>query len=92
VQRIEKRVEEAGLDIWDESLYKNESGRRQKELLSEEQKECIIEITTSSRANREKESWQAIADGDFKDVIPKISTTTFENVIYNASYSRQKPS
>jgi hypothetical protein len=59
-------------------------------LFTQEQKDAIIAITISSRNNREKESWQAIKDGDFRDVIPETSVSTFENVMYKAGYSRRK--
>ncbi|KAF1972838.1 hypothetical protein BU23DRAFT_568679 [Bimuria novae-zelandiae CBS 107.79] len=65
--------------------------RGRDEILTQEQKDAIIAIATSTRNNREKQSWQAIKDGDFKDVAPEISVTTFENVMYEAGYSRRRP-
>jgi transposase len=59
--------------------------------LTPEQKQAIIAITTSDRAHREKESFQAIKDGDFNEILPDISITTFENVMYEAGYARRKP-
>ncbi|KAF2827147.1 hypothetical protein CC86DRAFT_382166 [Ophiobolus disseminans] len=52
-----------------------------------EQKNAIINITTSCRNNREKESWQAIRDSDFDDIIPRMSISTFENVMYKACFT-----
>ena len=57
-------------------------------MLTRKEKDEIISIATSSRSAREKESWQAIAHGDFDSIDPEISITTFENVIYKAGYAR----
>jgi hypothetical protein len=46
---------------------------------------------TLSRNNREKESWQTIQDNDFKDIAPDLSISLFENIMYEAGYSRRKP-
>jgi transposase len=91
VRRVEKRAEEGGFDLWDSILYENDLGRGRSALLSQEQKDSIIKIVTSSRNNREKESWQAISDGDFSGIVPKMSISTFENVLYEAGYSRKRP-
>lgn len=92
VKRIKERVEFQGLSLWDSLLYTNEIGRGRPELLDAEQKKLIIKITTSTRESREKESWQAIADGDYKGKgLPKISITTLENVMYEAGYARRRP-
>ena len=90
LQRVEKKLEEGSHNLWDEILYKNGLGRRRSTLLSQEQ-DAIINIVTSSRNNREKESWQAVKDGDFDDIIPKMRITTFENVMYEAGYARRRP-
>jgi hypothetical protein len=90
-RRVESRALKGGFNLWDPILYENDLGRGRRALLTQEQKDAIIAITTSSRNNREKESWQAIKDGDFKDVIPEISVSTFENVMFEAGYSRRKP-
>ena len=66
-------------------------GRGRNTLLNQEQKDAIINITTSCRNNREKESWQAIRDGNFNDIVPSISISTFENVMYEAGFARKKP-
>ncbi|KAF2828802.1 hypothetical protein CC86DRAFT_444883 [Ophiobolus disseminans] len=62
-----------------------------KELLSLQQKKEIIKIVTSCRNNREKESWQAIKDNDFKNIAPDISISLFKSIMYKAGYSRRKP-
>jgi hypothetical protein len=51
----------------------------------------IIAITTQNRSHREKESWQAIDDGDYSGVLPNLSISTLENIMYEAGYSRRKP-
>ena len=90
-QRVVKKSEELNVQLWDEILYKNDQGRGRSLLLTQEQKDRIIALVTSSRANREKESWQAIAHGDFDEIVPKMSITTFENVMYEAGYARRRP-
>ena len=60
-------------------------------LLTQEQKDQIVALVTSSRVNREKESWQAITHGDFNEIAPKMSVTAFENVMYEAGYARRRP-
>ena len=50
-----------------------------------------VALVTSSRNNREKESWQAIADGDFNEIVPRISVTTFKNIIYEYGYACRRP-
>jgi hypothetical protein len=37
-----------------------------------------------------KEAWQAIYDGDFDKIVPKISIITFKNVIYKARYAKRR--
>jgi hypothetical protein len=90
LKKVRERADEACLPITDPSLYENQSRRGRKDLLSEEQKRHIVEIATSCRNNREKESWQAIADNDFEGLAPKISVSLFNNIMYEAGYSRRK--
>ena len=92
LQRIEKKRVEHCCAIWEEILYKNDLGRDRSKLLTQEQKSAIIAIVTFSRNDREKESWQAIQDGDFNAIIPVMNVTTFENVVYEAGYARRRPS
>ncbi|KAF1978970.1 hypothetical protein BU23DRAFT_647668 [Bimuria novae-zelandiae CBS 107.79] len=54
VQRIERKAQEGGHNLWDEILYKNNLGRGRDEILTQEQKDAIIAIATSARNNREK--------------------------------------
>ena len=85
------KAEELSVQLWDEVLYENNLGRGRSKLLTQEQKDAIIALVTSSRNNREKESWQAIHDGDFNEIVPSMSVTTFENVMYEAGYARRRP-
>ncbi|KAF2621961.1 hypothetical protein BU25DRAFT_426074 [Macroventuria anomochaeta] len=55
-QRVEKEAEGLGVFLWDEILYENDQGRCQSLLLTQEQRDCIISIVTSTRTNCEKES------------------------------------
>jgi hypothetical protein len=91
LNRVEAKANNKTRAIWDEILYENDLGRGRSRLLTRKQKEDIICIATSSRSTREKESWQAIAHGDFESVVPKISISTFENVMYEAGYARRRP-
>jgi hypothetical protein len=91
LQRIQEKAGNRTVALWDEILYENDQGRGRKPLLTRQQKEQIISIVTASRETREKESWLAIADGDFEDVVPEISVTTFENVMYEAGFARRRP-
>ncbi|KAF1976469.1 hypothetical protein BU23DRAFT_596891 [Bimuria novae-zelandiae CBS 107.79] len=84
VKRIEQKAADLSVALWDEILYENSLGRGRPALLTQEQKDQIIAIVTSTQENREKESWQAIAHGDFSHIIPSMSITTFENVMYEA--------
>jgi hypothetical protein len=54
VQRVEKKADDLGREIWDEILYENDLGRGRSSLLTQEQKDTIIAITTSDRAHREQ--------------------------------------
>src|SRR4051812_46352259 len=91
VRRIESRAKDGGFDIWDPTLYENEPGRGRRDLLTQEQKDAIIALTTSDRQHREQEAWQAIAGKNFEQIVPQISRSTFENVMYEAGYSRGRP-
>lgn len=91
LKRIRERAEAGGFDLWDPIIYHNDIGRGRPELLSAEQKDAIIRIVTQDRNHREQESWQAIRSGDFEAVAPKMSISTFENVMYGAGYTRRKP-
>ena len=90
-KRVTEKAEELSVQLWDEILYENDLGRGRSKLLTQEQKDAIIALVTSSRDNREKEAWQAIHDGDFDEIVPKMSITTFENVMYEARYARRRP-
>ena len=90
-KRVTERSKAENLLITDASLYEDAPGRGRPELLTPRQKRAIVKLVTSDRAHREKEPWQAIADGDFSDIIPVMSITTFENVMYEAGYARRKP-
>ncbi|KAF1972160.1 hypothetical protein BU23DRAFT_508906 [Bimuria novae-zelandiae CBS 107.79] len=90
ISRLKSRSEALKLPLWDPSLYENDIGRGRPELLDQSQKDLIIKIVTSDREHREKEAWQAIADGYFEERgLPKMSITTFQNVMYEAGYSRK---
>ena len=91
LQRVEQKAQTLSVNIWDEILYENDLGRGRSSLLTQGQKDRIIEVVTSSQQNREKESWQAISHGDFDEIVPKMSITTFENVMYEAGYARRRP-
>jgi len=91
VRRIEKKAEEGNHDIWDSMLYENNLGRGRSSILTQEQKDVIIALTISDREHRQQEAWQAIKHGNFNSIVPEISTTTFEKVMYEAGYSRRRP-
>jgi hypothetical protein len=91
VKRIEQKAADLSVALWDDILYENSLGRGRPALLTQEQKDQIIAIVTSTQENREKESWQAIAHGDFSYIVSSISITTFENVMYEAGYARRRP-
>ena len=91
LHRVEAKVYNNTVALWDEIVYENKLGRGRSRLLTRKEKDEIISIATSSRSAREKESWQAIAHGDFDSIDPEISITTFENVMYEAGYARRRP-
>ena len=90
-KRIDLKAKALGTKLWDQVNYLTESGRGRSVLLTQDQKDYIIKLVTSSRDYREKEARQAIEDGDFKHIVPEISVSTFQNVIYEARYSRHRP-
>ena len=47
VRRVESRALESGFNLWDPILYENDLGRGRSALLTQEQKDAIIAITTS---------------------------------------------
>ena len=91
LKRVEQKANDKTVAPWDEILYQNDLGRGRSKLLSKKQRQQIIEIVTSSRNNHEKEAWQAIADGDFSEIVPEMSISTFENVLYKVGYARRSP-
>ncbi|KAF1940936.1 hypothetical protein EJ02DRAFT_493550 [Clathrospora elynae] len=91
VRTVERRAKEGGFNLWEDILYQNDLGQGRSALLTQGQKDEIIKIVTSSQANRKKESWQAIKDEDFKEVANELGVSTFENIMYEAGYSRKKP-
>jgi hypothetical protein len=91
VKRIEQKAADLSVALWDEILYESNLGRGRPALLTQEQKDQTITIVTSTRENRKNESWQAIAHGDFSYILPSMSITTFENVMYEAGYARRRP-
>ncbi|KAF1936761.1 hypothetical protein EJ02DRAFT_427223 [Clathrospora elynae] len=70
IRRTEEKAIASGLDLWNSILYENDLGQGRSALLTGEHKDAIVKLVMSTRNNREKESWQAIKDGDFKDIIP----------------------
>ncbi|KAF2621130.1 hypothetical protein BU25DRAFT_426733 [Macroventuria anomochaeta] len=91
VSTIMKRAKEENLPITLPSFYKDLPRSGRPELLTARQKRAIIKIITQDRAHCEKEPFQAIADGNFKDIVPQMSISTFENILYKACFSRKKP-
>ncbi|KAF1969062.1 hypothetical protein BU23DRAFT_557913 [Bimuria novae-zelandiae CBS 107.79] len=92
--RTKERSEASKLPLWDPQLYATEPGRGPPEQpLSQEQKDAIIAVATQGRDTREKQSSQAISDGDFDHLnLPiKLSVTRFENIMYEAGYARRAP-
>ena len=91
LKQVEMKANNQTVALWDDILYENDLGRGRSPLLTRQQKELIIHVATSSRDAREKEPWQAIPDGDFKEVVLEMSITTFENVMYEAGHARRAP-
>ncbi|KAH8714045.1 hypothetical protein GQ44DRAFT_713481 [Phaeosphaeriaceae sp. PMI808] len=90
--RTKERAEASQLPLWDPHLYDTEPGRgRQNMPLSEAQKKAVIAVATQNKETREKQSWQAIVDGDFNylNLPTELSITSFENIIYEARYRRR---
>lgn len=90
-QHVKKVAEEYGCKITDPRCFQNLPGRGGIHKVTEDHKKLIIAITTQDRSHREKESWQAIDDGDYSGVLPNLSISTLENIMYEAGYSRRKP-
>ena len=94
LKRTMDRSEASGLPLWDAHLYETDLGRGAPSAgFSEAQKKAIIAVATRDFGAREKQSWKAIADGDFDhlDLPKKLSITSFENIMYEAGYARRKP-
>ncbi|KAF1925593.1 uncharacterized protein M421DRAFT_423697, partial [Didymella exigua CBS 183.55] len=50
-------------------------------LLDDEQRARVVELTIASQESQEKESWQAIKDGDFVSTgLPNFSVSLHENI------------
>ncbi|KAF1942878.1 hypothetical protein EJ02DRAFT_502573 [Clathrospora elynae] len=81
VRCVEQRAKDGALYLWVPILYKNDLGRRRRALLTQEQKDAIIKIVTLLRQNQEKEAHQSIAERNFNSIMPKMSVSTFENVM-----------
>ena len=64
MKRIEKKVENLDIFLWNRTSYENDLGCGKNAML------------TSSCTSCEKESWQAIAHGDFDEIVPAISVIT----------------
>jgi hypothetical protein len=65
-KRIEERAEAAKLPFHDPHLYDTEHGRRSHFWpLLDEQRKVVIAVATHNSKTREKQSWQAIEDGEF---------------------------
>ncbi|KAF2002013.1 hypothetical protein P154DRAFT_521183 [Amniculicola lignicola CBS 123094] len=91
ITRTKERAETSGLPLDDPQLYKDNMGRGRPELLTQAQKDEIIRITMQDCRYREQESKLAVNKGNFKGVMESISVSLFENVMYEAGYSRRKP-
>ncbi|KAF1973165.1 hypothetical protein BU23DRAFT_640831 [Bimuria novae-zelandiae CBS 107.79] len=92
--RTRERSEASKLPLWDPYLYETEVGRGGQDIdFSPEQKAAIIAIATQNKEAREKQSWQAVADGDFDHLqLPRpLSVSSFENIMYEAGYGRKAP-
>jgi hypothetical protein len=92
VAKVKERVLKLSTSITESQCFDFPSNCGRKEKLTQEQKDTIIRLTIQSQQHREKESWQAIADGDFENAgLPKISITLHQNVMYAAGYARCRP-
>lgn len=93
-KRTEERAEAAKLPFHDPHLYDTEPGRGPHFWpLLNEQKKAVIAVATQNSETREKQSWQAIEDGDFDHLnLPtQLNVTSFENIMYEAGYGRRAP-
>lgn len=79
LNKAKAKADEGGFKVWGPILYQNETGRQRPQLITQAQKDEVVLIVTSNQEHREKESWQAKADGDFKH-LPPMSISTFQNV------------
>ncbi|KAF1923889.1 uncharacterized protein M421DRAFT_425393, partial [Didymella exigua CBS 183.55] len=76
VQRVNKRTTELNTTIIDPCCYEFASTRGAPRLLDDEQRARVVELTIASQESREKESWQAIKDGDFVNAgLPNFSVS-----------------
>jgi transposase len=92
VQRVNERAIELNTTIIDPRCYEFQSTRGAPRLLDDEQRARVVELTIASQKSREKESWQAIKDGDFVNAgLPNFSVSLHENIMYNAGYARRRP-
>ncbi|KAF1965122.1 hypothetical protein BU23DRAFT_561301 [Bimuria novae-zelandiae CBS 107.79] len=92
--RTKERSEASKLPLWDPHLYELEPGRGPDNTpLTVQQKNAVIALAAQNKDTREKQSWQAISDGDFDHLqLPKpLTVTSFENLMYEACYARRAP-
>lgn len=91
-QRVNKLALELDTTIVDPRCYEFPSERGPEELLTEEQRAQVVAATIATRESREKESWQAIKDGDFVKLgLPEFGVTLHQNIMYSAGYARRRP-
>ncbi|KAF2175972.1 hypothetical protein K469DRAFT_682845 [Zopfia rhizophila CBS 207.26] len=84
------KAEETELPIYDSYIWQKDHGNRGRlSVLTQEQKGEIVRRATADDVHRYTESWQFV-DEDLQ-WLPQISRELFENVIYEAGYSRGKP-
>ncbi|KAF1939231.1 hypothetical protein EJ02DRAFT_457178 [Clathrospora elynae] len=55
MKRIQDNAESGDFDIWDPVLFQDDIGRGRSEVLSQEQKDEIVRITTQDRNHRKEE-------------------------------------
>ncbi|KAF1354196.1 hypothetical protein EJ07DRAFT_168386 [Lizonia empirigonia] len=92
VQRVNERALELNTTIVDPRCFEYPSNRGPERLLNDEQRAQVVAITIGSRKSREKESWQAIKDGDFENCgLPNFSISLHQNIMYDAGYARRRP-
>jgi hypothetical protein len=71
--------------IWDSMLYNNKPGRGQPEISMEEQKARLQQHHEKPGMNKTARQLQMSI---LNRIVPGISVSTFENVMYAAGYSR----